>query len=73
MAPALHLPFVLASLTVLGAEFGGVQASSLEYHHEFVRGAPTLGGLLRCRRQLSLQPSSLPPVVAAGSVNAQRR
>lgn len=67
----LHLLRKQATLTAVGAEFGGIQASRLHHHCEFVGLTTALRLLLGCRQHLSLQPLGLPPVVEGNHVNVQ--
>jgi len=60
-----------APFTALGAELRGIEACSLQNHHELVSSAPSFWFLLGCRQHLSLQPPGLPPVVEGDHVNPQ--
>ena len=71
LPPALHLLGEQTSLAAVGAELGGIEASSLQHHRELVSGAPTLRVLLGCRYHLSLQPPGLPLFVEGDHVDAQ--
>jgi hypothetical protein len=67
----LPLLRVETTLSAVGTELGGVQPSGFEHHRGLLGGNPTIGVLLRCRHNLSLQPTGLPPVVERDHVDSQ--